>query len=187
MNKAKLNPVATYQFHQYYLTKISEEPLSKLFVKYQFFWLRVEAKSMRETGHLKNDLTFQIVRYAIFSSDAERVSSRELLSTVVCRISNNIISWKLLILNAYCMEQTMFAFDCMIDIRNEHPSSTNALFNHWILKPLKKNRSLKLLCTTRILALKLLFQIGSKIFEIVLRLWHFPERRFLAVFTHFHV
>ena len=47
MNQVWLNHVATYQFNQNYITKISEELFSKLFVKEQNFRLWVEAKSLR--------------------------------------------------------------------------------------------------------------------------------------------
>ena len=64
-------------------------------------------------------MTFQIVRYAKVSSDAERDNSRKLFFTVVYGISNKT-SWKLLIFKVYGTEQTVLVFYYTIDIRNSY-------------------------------------------------------------------
>ena len=53
MTQRQFDQVATYQFRNDSLTEISEEWLSKLFVEKQNFWLRIVAKSLRETGQVE--------------------------------------------------------------------------------------------------------------------------------------
>ena len=55
------------------------------------------------------------------ASDAEQACSREFPSTAIHRVSNNMISWKLIILGAWIMEQNLTIYDHKIHIRNELP------------------------------------------------------------------
>ena len=125
----------------------------------------------------------------IIVSDTTRARNRELLSTVICVIPNNMISQKQSIFEIWRMDQKKINFDHLIHIPDE--TARFQPVQRWRSLTAYFSNKLKYTCFKNIhntdTSIKFSHQVLNEVSSKVSKLKRFSDRQISAFFIHFDI